>query len=222
MNVKKKVLVFPVLLIALFLMCTTVSMAADDNTKITDMVFSVMYEGAEPAVGSVRVGHFHEAATLKDISIDTNRQVMSIEFSLEGTGYTWDISNIKVRPMLFKDAVGLEYNRAVSFNNSEGIYIFMTWGESTFGASDFWYADSYGIQYVNPVTKVPVFKSSNAKLGGVRYYFDEWGYIQATDQTSQWLKAGEFDIYCDKKGNIMKNTKTPDGYKVDARGIWIQ
>ena len=38
-----------------------------------------------------------------------------------------------------------------------------------------------------------------------------------------WIQSGNAWYYCDtSSGAMLTNTRTPDGYYVDANGVWIQ
>lgn len=55
------------------------------------------------------------------------------------------------------------------------------------------------------------------QINGVWYCFDAVGYMR-----TGWIQAGNVWYYCDTvSGGMLTNTYTPDGYYVDANGVWI-
>lgn len=55
------------------------------------------------------------------------------------------------------------------------------------------------------------------QINGVWYCFDAVGYMR-----TGWIQAGNAWYYCDTvSGGMVTNTRTPDGYYVDANGVWI-
>ncbi|MCI8660830.1 MAG: hypothetical protein HFG54_11420 [Lachnospiraceae bacterium] len=60
-------------------------------------------------------------------------------------------------------------------------------------------------------------------INNVWYCFDASGYMRMG-----WIQAGDGKwYYCDERegttqGAMLTNTTTPDGYRVDANGVWIQ
>ena len=61
------------------------------------------------------------------------------------------------------------------------------------------------------------------KINNLWYCFDASGYMR-----TGWIQAGDGKwYYCDPReggtqGAMLTNTTTPDGYRVDANGVWIQ
>lgn len=53
---------------------------------------------------------------------------------------------------------------------------------------------------------------------GAWYYFKSSGAMAR----SQWQQDGDLWFYLGADGIMMTNTTTPDGYRLDERGIWIQ
>ena len=49
-------------------------------------------------------------------------------------------------------------------------------------------------------------------------------YVNADGQMveNQWINIGGTYYYAGNGGAILKNTTTPDGYYVDANGVWDQ
>ena len=55
------------------------------------------------------------------------------------------------------------------------------------------------------------------QINGIWYCFDTVGYMR-----TGWIQAGNAWYYCDhNSGAMLTNTTTPDGYYVDANGVWI-
>ncbi len=55
-------------------------------------------------------------------------------------------------------------------------------------------------------------------IDGYWYCFDSSGWMM-----TGWILAGGNYYYCDtSSGKMLTNTTTPDGYRVDANGVWIQ
>ena len=53
------------------------------------------------------------------------------------------------------------------------------------------------------------------EINGTYYFFDEDGRLK-----TGWLVRDHKYYYYDENGNLLKNTVTPDGYIVDAHGVW--
>lgn len=55
-------------------------------------------------------------------------------------------------------------------------------------------------------------------INNVWYCFDASGYMR-----TGWIQAANgVWYYCDSSGAMLTNTRTPDGYWVDANGVWVQ
>ncbi len=54
------------------------------------------------------------------------------------------------------------------------------------------------------------------QIGGKWYCFDSVGWMR-----TGWIQAGNNWYYCGTDGAMLTNTTTPDGYRVDANGIWV-
>ena len=72
-------------------------------------------------------------------------------------------------------------------------------------ATGWWYRDADGSYPAN------AWKLINGKW----YYFEESGYMAA----NKWING---TYYVGSDGAMLTNTTTPDGYKVDENGAWIQ
>ena len=49
------------------------------------------------------------------------------------------------------------------------------------------------------------------------YYFDAHGYMK-----TGWVYADDDWYYLTEDGSLLTNAYTPDGYYVDASGVWVQ
>ncbi|MGN0159445.1 MAG: hypothetical protein ACI39W_10000 [Brotaphodocola sp.] len=78
-----------------------------------------------------------------------------------------------------------------------------------------WVLDSVGWWYRFTDGSYPT--NGWLQIGGVWYCFDAVGYMR-----TGWIQAGNAWYYCDTvSGGMLTNTYTPDGYYVDANGVWI-
>lgn len=81
---------------------------------------------------------------------------------------------------------------------------------------DGWNQDGIGWWYRNPDGSYP--KESWLLAGDKWYFFNSSGYMQ----TGWILWKGDY-YYCeDTNGHMLTSTITPDGYRVDSAGIWIE
>lgn len=56
------------------------------------------------------------------------------------------------------------------------------------------------------------------QIGGIWYFFRPSGGMAK----SRWIETGGKWYYVDGNGSLFTNGTTPDGYQVDANGVWIQ
>ncbi|MBS6914145.1 MAG: serine hydrolase [Clostridium sp.] len=56
------------------------------------------------------------------------------------------------------------------------------------------------------------------QIGGIWYFFRPSGGLAK----SRWIETGGKWYYVDGNGSLFTNGTTPDGYQVDANGVWIQ
>ena len=56
------------------------------------------------------------------------------------------------------------------------------------------------------------------QIGGIWYFFRPSGGLAK----SRWIETGGKWYYVDGNGSLFTNGTTPDGYRVDADGVWIQ
>ncbi|CUX52633.1 D-alanyl-D-alanine carboxypeptidase DacB precursor [Clostridium sp. C105KSO15] len=63
-------------------------------------------------------------------------------------------------------------------------------------------------------------KASNEwqNIGGVYYWFDTDSYMAA----SRWVESNGKWFYLGSSGAMLKDTTTPDGYRLDSSGAWIR
>lgn len=64
----------------------------------------------------------------------------------------------------------------------------------------------------------PALRSEWYMSDGRWHYMDEDGKMAVR----RWIMTGGFWYYVGDDGGLLVNTVTPDGYRVDANGIWIQ
>ena len=55
------------------------------------------------------------------------------------------------------------------------------------------------------------------EINNVYYYFEDDGKLK-----TGWIKRDDKYYYYDSNGNLLRDTTTPDGYKVDKDGVWSQ
>lgn len=85
-------------------------------------------------------------------------------------------------------------------------------GSATAGA---WLQDSVGWWWCNPDKTYPT--SSWKLINGLWYYFNSAGYCVQ----NCWVKTNELWYYCGPDGDMWYNRWTPDGYYVNANGVWV-
>lgn len=86
---------------------------------------------------------------------------------------------------------------------------------STTPISTGWLLDQFGWWYRFNDGSYPT--NGWLQINGVWYCFDSVGYMR-----TGWIQAGNSWYYCDvSSGGMLTNTYTPDGYYVDANGIWV-
>ena len=60
-------------------------------------------------------------------------------------------------------------------------------------------------------------------LVGWQYIGNSWYYLhQSGEMLTGWQQIDGLWYYMDSSGKMLNNTITPDGYKVDINGKWIQ
>ena len=52
---------------------------------------------------------------------------------------------------------------------------------------------------------------------------DKWYYLESSGamKASQWFEVDGKWYYVNDSGELLVNTTTPDGYKVNANGEWV-
>ena len=79
-----------------------------------------------------------------------------------------------------------------------------------------WVRDNVGWWYRNADGTYPT--NGWLFINNAWYCFDSIGYMR-----TGWIQSGNAWYYCDAvNGNMLVNTRTPDGFYVDANGVWIQ
>ena len=96
-------------------------------------------------------------------------------------------------------------------NASNGTNTSVTPGTST----SQWVKDNVGWWYRYADGSYPT--NGWLQINSIWYCFDSRGYMR-----TGWITAGNTWYYCDtNSGAMLTNTTTPDGYKVDASGVWV-
>lgn len=99
--------------------------------------------------------------------------------------------------------------------DSSGIRVSSPSGSASAGSGK-WTQNSNGWKY----TAANGMKPSNQwmEIDGCWYFFNDSGYMSV----SKWIHSFDGNYYyVDASGRMVTNTRTPDGYYVDGRGIWI-
>lgn len=63
------------------------------------------------------------------------------------------------------------------------------------------------------------------KKGWYQNKFGQWFYLKPSngDMARGWREIdGKWYFFDKDNGNMLVNTTTPDGYKVDASGVWVK
>ena len=76
-----------------------------------------------------------------------------------------------------------------------------------------WIETENGSWYQNPDGTWPA--SGWQQIDGIWYFFNAQGYRQ-----TGWVLWNNQQYYCDSDGKMLADTTTPDGYYVDANGVW--
>lgn len=90
----------------------------------------------------------------------------------------------------------------------------------TLGAGDGWFTydnGTWGYRFNNGTAAA----TGWWEIGGLWYFFDENGVMAA----SRWIRSASDPsawYYVGPNGDMLVNTVTPDGYTVDANGVWRQ
>lgn len=81
--------------------------------------------------------------------------------------------------------------------------------------NSYWCLDHIGWWYQNSNGSYPV--NQWMYINQKWYFFDHTGYMK-----TGWILWKNIWYYCDTSGAMLENTRTPDGYWVDASGAWVQ
>ncbi len=89
-------------------------------------------------------------------------------------------------------------------------------GPGVSNAEGAWLRNDIGWWWCNPDRTYPaaMWKYINNKW----YYFNDAGYCVL----SQWVQTNGIWYYCGPDGDMWTNRWTPDGYYVNANGVWVQ
>ncbi len=88
-------------------------------------------------------------------------------------------------------------------------------GISSSGSDGAWLQDDVGWWYIRSDRSYPANQWMN--IDNAWYYFNESGYM-----VTGWVQSGGAWYYMDSSGAMLADTTTPDGYYVDANGVWVQ
>lgn len=86
---------------------------------------------------------------------------------------------------------------------------------STTTSGGAWLKDSVGWWYCNADRSYTI--SNWQKINNIWYYFNSTGYM-----VTGWVQTNGKWYYCGSDGAMWVSRTTPDGYKVDASGAWVQ
>ncbi|MFR5600981.1 MAG: N-acetylmuramoyl-L-alanine amidase family protein [Lachnospiraceae bacterium] len=78
-----------------------------------------------------------------------------------------------------------------------------------------WIEDSAGWWYRNQDGSYPA--NAWQEIEGKWYFFNGSGYM-----VTGWVNTNDKWYYCGTDGAMLTNTVTPDGYQVNAEGVWVQ
>ncbi len=78
-----------------------------------------------------------------------------------------------------------------------------------------WRKDHVGWWFSNPDGSYPA--NAWKMIDGVWYFFNGSGYMES----NRWVESSGKWYYLGASGGMLVNTTTPDGYRVDANGVWM-
>lgn len=108
----------------------------------------------------------------------------------------------------YVDDAELAYIRTGAYSNGNNS------GSST-PQNGAWQRDNVGWWYRNANGSYTV--NGWQQINGAWYCFNNVGYMR-----TGWIQAGNAWYYCDtNSGAMLTNTTTPDGYRLDANGVWV-
>lgn len=88
-------------------------------------------------------------------------------------------------------------------------------GSSANATAGAWLRDNVGWWWCNPDKTYPV--STWKYINNKWYYFDGAGYCVL----NKWIQTNGIWYYCGSDGDMWTSRWTPDGYWVDANGVWV-
>lgn len=104
----------------------------------------------------------------------------------------------------YSDSIAVDDSVLAKFASNTASY------EETSGQ---WIDTENGSWYQNPDGSWPA--SGWQQIDGSWYFFNAQGYRQ-----TGWVLWNNQQYYCDSDGKMLVGTMTPDGYYVDANGVW--
>lgn len=104
----------------------------------------------------------------------------------------------------YSDSIAVDDSVLAKFTSNTASY------EETSGQ---WIDTENGSWYQNPDGSWPA--SGWQQIDGSWYFFNAQGYRQ-----TGWVLWNNQQYYCDSDGKMLVGTMTPDGYYVDANGVW--
>ncbi len=104
----------------------------------------------------------------------------------------------------YSDSIAVDDSVLAKFASNTASY------EKTSGQ---WIDTENGSWYQNPDGTWPA--SGWQQIDGSWYFFNVQGYRQ-----TGWVLWNNQQYYCDSDGKMLADTTTPDGYYVDANGVW--
>ena len=78
-----------------------------------------------------------------------------------------------------------------------------------------WLKDNVGWWYCNADRSYTV--NNWQQIDNKWYFFNERGYM-----VTGWVQWKNIWYYCSNNGDMLVNTTTPDGYRVDSNGAWVR
>lgn len=122
----------------------------------------------------------------------------------------WSVDNETLQ--MLRQSPWYGSNNQYTYNNNQTT----TNPSQTLGPITGWQLDTVGYWYRNYDGSWPA--SCWQQINGYWYYFNASGYMAV----NQWILSNGLYYYVGADGKMMTNCRTPDGYYVDASGIWIQ
>ncbi|MDO4731077.1 MAG: hypothetical protein Q4B14_02980, partial [Clostridia bacterium] len=76
--------------------------------------------------------------------------------------------------------------------------------------------------YFDAINGTCVMYTNWIQLGDYFWFANEDGVMQTGWQFINWSGGANWFYFDTASGMMLKNTTTPDGYTVDANGVWVQ